>query len=181
MQKIVFTLISSIIAIPFLAFAHGENGEATGKVIWENIRDKKTSCDQLKDSDFKTLGDYFMGQMSGDSHEAMDQMMDQMMGEDNTDLMHIVMGKRLSGCDSAADFPQAGRGFLPMMQMMSGIPAAGWQNMMGQGGFGMMGNLGGGGMGFWMVAGWIVLIAFWVLIFLGLAVLIKWLLNQIKK
>jgi hypothetical protein len=37
------------------------------------------------------------------------------------------MGKRLSGCDTSAEFPSQGVGFMPMIQMMMG----GWSSPMG--------------------------------------------------
>lgn len=184
MRKIIIILATIISFTPVLALAQGlAEEEAKGKAIWENVRDKEVSCAQLGDEDFEFLGDYFMGQMAGSSHEAMDQMMTQMMGGENTDLMHIVIGKRLSGCDASVAFPQSGQGFLPMMQMMSGIPAGGWSGMTGWGGSGMMGgfNNWGGGMSIWMVAGWIILALFWASVIIGFVALIKWLIGQIKK
>ena len=75
-----------------------------------------------------------MGQMIGTSHEAMNTMMEQMMGKEGEEQMHVVMGKRLSGCDTSAAIPSQGVGFMPMMQMMmGGLPAgqAGWSSPFG--------------------------------------------------
>jgi len=41
-----------------------------------------------------------------------------MMGEEDERQMHIVMGKRLSGCDTKAQLPQSGAGFMPMMFLL---------------------------------------------------------------
>ena len=57
------------------------------------------------------------------------------MGEEDEKQMHAALGKRLSGCDASAAFPQNGIGFMPMMQMMTG---GGGFNMMGS--YGMMGG-----------------------------------------
>ena len=92
--------------------------EASGKAIYENLQVNKVSCSKLSDNDFEFLGDYYMGQMMGSSHGAMDNLMAQRMGADNNRLMHIVLGKRFSNCDPAASFPSQGIGFLPMMGMM---------------------------------------------------------------
>lgn len=106
---------------------HTVRGEKEGKEIWTNLQAKEIECAKLSDEDFDALGEYFMGQMMGNSHAAMNAMMIQMHGEDGEGQIHIVMGKRLSGCDTAAAFSAGGVGWMPMMQMMGG----GWGNMMG--------------------------------------------------
>lgn len=84
------------------------------------LQTKQTTCADLSEEDFSVLGEYFMGQMIGTSHEAMNTMMEQMMGKEGEEQMHVVMGKRLSGCDTSAAIPSQGVGFMPMMQMMMG-------------------------------------------------------------
>ena len=81
-----------------------------------------------------------MGKMTGDFHEAMNTMMERMMGKVGEEQMHVVMGKRLSDCDTSAQIPQNGVGFMPMMWMMGG----GGNSMMGYGGWNnMIGGLSG--------------------------------------
>lgn len=101
--------------------------EAQGKIIWEQLQSKTTTCANLKDEDFYVLGEYFMGQMMGSSHEAMNTIMVQQLGTRGETQMHIVMGKRLSGCDTSAAYSAGGIGFMPMMQMMWG----GWSSPFG--------------------------------------------------
>ena len=86
--------------------------------------------------------------------------------------MHVVMGKRLSGCDTSAAFPPQGTGFMPMMQMMMG----GWSSPTGlnQGNNSMM-NFGFSPFGGF---GWIFMILWWVLIIAGIVALIKWFMAQ---
>lgn len=99
---------------------HTAREEAEGKKIWEQLQARETSCDKLSDDNFQALGEYYMGQMTGTSHEAMNTMMIQMMGEQGEKQMHVVMGKRLSGCNANAEIPQNGTSFMPMMWMMGG-------------------------------------------------------------
>ncbi|HCE31103.1 MAG: hypothetical protein UT54_C0061G0005 [Candidatus Daviesbacteria bacterium GW2011_GWB1_39_5] len=99
---------------------HTAREEQEGKQIWEKLQAKQVECKTLTDDNYASLGEYFMGQMTGNSHEAMNNMMIQMMGEQGEEQMHIVMGKRLSGCDANAEIPQSGIGFMPMMWMMRG-------------------------------------------------------------
>jgi putative membrane protein len=98
-----------------------------------------------------------MGQMAGDSHVAMNAMMIQTHGEEGEEQIHIIMGKRLSGCDTSATFPAGSGGWMPMMNMMFPLR----QSFGGQGG----GN-------------WVFMILWWVLIIVGIVALIKWLMSQ---
>src|SRR3989339_561859 len=150
---------------------HTAREEAKGKVVWEKLQTKELACKDLSDDNFGTLGEYFMGQMMGNSHEAMNNMMIQMMGEQGEEQMHVVMGKRLSGCDTSVAFPSQGIGFMPMMQMMMG----GWSSPFGSNSTNNMMNFGFGPFGGF---GWIFMILWWVLIIAGIVALIKWLTSQ---
>lgn len=148
--------------------------EKEGKQFLDNLNNKTVTCSQLKDADFEKIGEYFMGQSIGDTsrHIAMNEMMKSMMGEQGEEQMHIAWGKRGSGCDTSAEFPSQGTGFMPMMQMMMG----GWSSPSGlnQGNNSMMnfGFMPFGGFG------WIFMILWWVLIIAGIIALIKWLTAQ---
>lgn len=101
---------------------HAVAEETKGKEIFNQLQSKQATCQNLSDDDFEVLGEYFMGQMAGSSHEAMNTMMSQMMGNDGERQMHIAMGKRLSGCDTNAPMPQnmTNAGIMPMMMSMMG-------------------------------------------------------------
>ena len=150
---------------------HTAREEAEGRAVWDKLQAKQVGCVDLSDEDFGALGEYFMGQMTGDSHEAMNAMMTQMMGEEGEEAMHVVMGKRLSGCDTSAAFPSQGVGFMPMMQMMMG----GWSSPFGNNSTNNMMNFGFTSFSWF---GWIFMILFWVLVIVGIIALIKWLTNQ---
>ena len=155
---------------------HTAREEAEGKAIWQKLQNKETNCASLSDDDFGALGEYFMGQMMGNSHAAMNQMMVNMMGEEGEEQAHIVMGKRLSGCDTSAAFPSQGIGFMPMMQMMWG----GWSSPFGnQTNNPMMWGFGNNPMGFGFF-GWVFMLLWWVLIIVAVVALVKWLANQFR-
>lgn len=137
---------------------HTAREEAEGKEVWEKLQAKQLECKNLTDDNYDSLGEYFMGQMMGSSHEAMNTMMERMMGKDGEEQMHVVMGKRLSGCQSDTQFPQSGVGFIPMMWMMGG------------GGNPMMGGWNG-----FDVLGWLPMLLFWVLLILGVVALLRYL------
>src|SRR3989338_7421158 len=84
---------------------HTAREEQEGKELWNKLQAKEIACENLGDEQYGVLGEYFMGTMAGDSHAAMNAMMIQAHGEDGEEQIHIVMGKRLSGCDTSAAFP----------------------------------------------------------------------------
>ncbi|MBI4136398.1 MAG: SHOCT domain-containing protein [Candidatus Vogelbacteria bacterium] len=133
---------------------HTAREEQEGKELWDKLQAKEVACENLSDEQFGVLGEYFMGQMAGDSHAAMNAMMIQTHGEEGEEQIHIVMGKRLSGCDASAVFPAGSGGWMPMLNTMNF-------------GFGSLGGF-----------GWIFMILWWVLIIAGIVALIKWLTTQ---
>ena len=193
MKKIVFTILASIIIGSFATnvnaqmmgnfsntqvdwnevVEHTAREEQEGKELWNKLQAKEIACENLGDEQYGVLGEYFMGQMAGDSHAAMNAMMIQAHGEDGEEQIHIVMGKRLSGCDTSAAFPSISGGWMPMMNMMWGGGSSPFgsnnltDNNMMNFGFGPFGGF-----------GWIFMILWWVLIIAGIVALIKWLTSQ---
>ena len=192
MRKLIFTILAASVIGSFAPSAnaqmmgnfsntqvdwdevveHTAREEQEGKELWDKLQSKEVACENLNDEQFGVLGEYFMGQMAGDSHAAMNAMMIQMHGEDGEEQIHTVMGKRLSGCDTSAAFPAISGGWMPMMNMMWG----GWSSPDGfnQSNNSMM-NFGltpFGGLG------WIFMILWWVLIIAGILAFIKWLTSQ---
>lgn len=155
---------------------HTLREEKEGKELWERFQAKEISCADISDEQFGFLGEYFMGQMMGDSHAAMNAMMIQMHGEEGEEQMHIVMGKRLSGCDPSVVAPLWGSGWMPMMNIMMGrrlLPFGFNQSNH------MMWGFGNNPMGWsFGVFGWILMILWLVLIIAGIIALIKWLMGQ---
>lgn len=154
------------------ADGHTAREEAEGRVVWEKLQAKQVKCSDLSNDDFGVLGEYFMGRMAGVSHEAMNTMMTQMMGEAGERQMHIVMGKRLSGCDTSAAFPSEGIGFMPMMNMMMG----GWSTPFGNNQLNnSMMSFGYTPFGF---LGWFWMIFWWVIIIVAIVFLVRWIARQ---
>lgn len=145
--------------------------ENEGRELWNKFQAKEIACADILDMQFEALGEYFMGQMMGDSHTAMNAMMIQMHGKDGENKIHIVLGKRISGCDTSATFPAGGDAWMPMMQMMLG----GYSSPFGFNP--MMQGIDQTGWGF-AVFGWIFMILWWVLIIAGIAALIKWFISR---
>jgi len=192
MKKLIFTIFAAIVISSFATSAnaqmmggfsnttvdwsevveHTAREEQEGIELWNKLQAKEVTCADLNDEQYGVLGEYFMGQMAGDSHAAMNAMMIQAHGEDGEEQIHIVMGKRLSGCDTSAAFPAISGGWMPMMNMMWG----GWSSPFGSNSTNNnMMNFGFGPFGGF---GWIFMILWWVLIIAGIVALIKWLTNQ---
>jgi len=110
---------------------HTAREEKEGRAILEKLQVKQVTCDKLNDDDFERLGEYYMGQIAGGSHESMNALMERMMGKAGEEQMHVIMGKRLSSCDTLV------KGGVNNMM--------GFGNMMGWGGFGLLFSL------FWIV------------------------------
>ena len=187
MKKIIFTILAAVIVGSFAGVANAQmmggfsnssvdrdavvehtlREEQEGKEVWNKLQTNELACENLSDEQFGVLGEYFMGQMAGDSHAAMNAMMIQTHGEEGEEQIHIVMGKRLSGCDTSAAFPVGSGGWMPMMNMMWG----GWSSPLGtnQSNNSMM-NFGFtpfGGLG------WIFMIVFWGLVIWAIIALMR--------
>ena len=172
----VIIFIFSFLFFSGTVFAHGvvesdnhtDIEEIEGKEILAKLQAKEINCDNLSDDDFGALGEYFMGQMLGEAHEAMNNMMTQMMGEAGEEQAHIVMGKKLSGCDTNAVWPSQGFGFMPMMNMGMGN----WDAPRGNMGFGT-----------WNTWNWfngITTFLLWAVLVLALVALVKWIFKDKK-
>jgi len=192
MKKFIFTILAAIVIGSFATSAnaqmmggfsnttvdwnevveHTTREEKEGKELWSKLQAKEIACEDLNDEQFGVLGEYFMGQMAGDLHAVMNAMMIQAHGEDGEEQIHVVMGKRLSGCDTSAAFPAISGGWMPMMNMMWG----GWSSPFGSNN--STNNMMNFGFGPFGGFGWIFMILWWVLIIAGIVALIKWLMAQ---
>lgn len=124
MNRIIFFLVVIVLLVGILSpQVHADTVQTTqderaGKAVWDKLQSKQVTCKDLKDDDFDVLGDFFMGNMMGGSHDSMNQKMAQRLGDDREKQMHIAMGKRLSGCDV---LPMMGYGYGGMMGHSFGI------------------------------------------------------------
>ncbi len=142
---------------------------AEGQALYGQLQAKQISCSQLTEDNYDQLGEYFMQQVTGSGHAAMDAMIGSMMGEQGDIAMHVAWGERYSGCDANAALP-GGWSTPGGNNNYYGMPMMGNYGNYGYGPYGMMGYGYGGS---WL--GWIFMILFWVLLVIGLIVLIRWL------
>ena len=151
---------------------HTAREEQEGKKLWGQLQAKEIACENLSNEQFGVLGEYFMGQMAGNSHAAMNAMMIQMRDEEGEEQIHIVMGMRISGCNTSTAFPAISDSWMPMINMMWG----GWSSPFNSNN--STNNMMNFGFIPFVSFGWIFMILWWVLIIVGIIALIKWFTNQ---
>ncbi len=130
---LVATLVAALTLAATPALASLSDEVAAGQSVASGLQSGRVTCNGLTRSDFEHLGEYVMERMVGSRsvHAAMNARMEQMMGSENADRMHALLGRTYAGCASAT----AGTG----------------GGMMGSGG--MMGGTGGGIMGWGAMMG----------------------------
>lgn len=148
--------------------------EALGAELWQKMQKQELTCVSVTDKQFELLGEYFMGQMMGDAHAAMNARMQRSLGEAGEEQMHITLGKRLSGCNPDAVYANGYLGFMPMMGMMF-INNAGWdgsyayRSPMMQSMYSVYGSRG------WV--GWVIILLWWILVITAITVFVRWVMN----
>ena len=160
MKKVLF--IMAIILLLNLGLVSAINQQEINTA--KSLIDSKTSCKSLSDSQLEIMGEYYMEQMHpGESHELMHQMMGLKEGSEDEEQFHINMAKAIY-CGEENVFGSGGMMSGGMMGMMMG----------GNMGYGMMGNNPFGyGYGYWSF--WNIV---WLLLWIGLIVLIVWLIYK---
>jgi hypothetical protein len=71
-----------------------------GDALAARVDSRAATCNDLSSAEFEHLGEYVMDRMVGSraTHEAMDARMDTMMGSQNADRMHELLGRNYAGC-----------------------------------------------------------------------------------
>ena len=109
MKHFYLLILSAVLMGVTPAFARAHAGDATeaqeGAAINQELQSGAKKCADLTDEDFELMGEFFMDRMAGESHDFMNTMMKQTMGNAGEEQMHMVMGKRMSGCDANAQMP----------------------------------------------------------------------------
>ena len=114
-----------------------QNDQDAGQTIYQELQNGQVTCQQLTDDDFNKLGDYFMWKSLGSTqaHAVMDNRMTLMMGEQRNTQMHIILGKRGSGCFSNLTVPSNTPSFMMGMTNNANVSEGGVKNMMGNWGW----------------------------------------------
>ena len=139
-------------------------GVLAGQQVWASLQSKQTQCSQLTNTDFENLGDYFMDQMMGSGHQAMEQAVIVQSGQAGLDAMHIAMGERLSGCNLNVALPAGMMGYGSYYNGASSTPEQNNNPF-----FNMMGY----GYGYENPLGWFLMLLFWALVVIGIIALVR--------
>ncbi len=150
-----------------------DRGDALGATLWQKLSSGQIACGSLSQSDFASLGDYFMGKMMGSYHEQADTAMTQRLGEQGDEAAHIAMGERFSGCNSSASYPQGMYGFGPMMGAGT---MGGWGTDFG--GYPMSGF--GSGMYGYGAFGGILMALLWLFAIIGVVAIGMWIVRRTR-
>ena len=173
-------------AAPAASTTSSDNGspvmdteEIAGQALAQKLQAKTLSCSSLSQSDFQSLGEYYMNLMMGSGHDAMDNYIVSRYGQAYDEQMHIAMGERFSGCNLNVAFPAGVTGFGPMMSNYGWNGNWSGYGMMGWGFPGMMGDYGFDGGWGWGTS--IFMIILGVLAVVGIVSIIIWTVNYFKK
>ena len=136
------------------------------------------SCDNLSDGQLEAIGEYYMEQMHpGKQHEAMNNTMVQMVGEEGEEQMHVnmarmmycsedaMMGSGMMGSGGMMDSGMMGGQNPTQTSMAQGTSSGTMQSMMGN-------NVFGSGMPFWNYSYWSTWNIFYSIFLVGLIVLV---------
>lgn len=125
LRAVVLTLLL-LLAVPATAAASPADEQRQGQDLAARLQAGTTTCDQLSASDFDHIGEYVMGRALGSTsvHQAMNDRMRLMLGDQGEQRMHELMGRRFAGC-------LAGGSGAPMGPGMMG--RGDWNTMMGSG------------------------------------------------
>lgn len=148
--------------------------EAQGADLWQKMQRQELTCASVTDAQFELLGEYFMGQMMGDAHAAMNARMKVSLGESGEEQMHITLAKHLSGCDPNAAYPNGYLGFMPMMGMMF-TNNAGWDGSYAYKSPLMQGMYTWYGAHGW--TGWVIVLLWWILMIAAIVTFVRWVMN----
>lgn len=148
--------------------------EAQGAEVWQKMQRQELVCGVLTDNQFELLGEYFMGQMMGDAHAAMNARLKASLGDEGEVQTHVTLGKRLSGCNPNAVYSAGYLGFMPRMGMMFQNGSAwnsGYTNRapMMQSMYAYYGSRGWGG--------WVIVLLWWILIATAILSFVRWVMH----
>lgn len=121
---VVLVFALALLAVPPASAAPQSDG---GARLLQELRAGDRTCSGLSNADFEAVGEYVMGRHLGSSraHNAMDELMESMMGDRAERRMHVYRGRRAGRCGGGRVPTEFGG----MMAMIRGL--GGSASMMG--------------------------------------------------
>jgi hypothetical protein len=98
--SLAYVFAALTLAAPAVASVDGD--AQLGRAVIQRLQARTASCETLTGTDFEHVGEYVTGRMAGSLrlHEAMNARMRAVLGADNEQRMHELMGRRYAGCAS---------------------------------------------------------------------------------
>lgn len=92
--------LTLVLFAPSTALASLADEQNQGRELAGQLRSGAKTCGDLSADDFEHIGEYVMGHMLGSTsaHQAMNDRMRLMMGDQGEERMHQLIGKRFAGC-----------------------------------------------------------------------------------
>jgi hypothetical protein len=119
--------IALVLLIPAAASASLAGEQAQGQSLIGQLHAGTTTCRALSADDLDHIGEYVMFQALGSTtrHQAMNDRMRAMLGEQGESRMHQLLGARYAGCSTRTGGTAAGAGVMGGSGMMGGYAANG--------------------------------------------------------
>jgi hypothetical protein len=126
--------ICGLLVVPATARASLADEQRHGQELITQLQAGTKTCSDLSADDFDHIGEYAMYRALGSTrrHEAMNNRMTLMMGEQGESRMHQLLGRRYAGC-SASAVGAYGTTMGPGMMGGGYYGTGGWAAMMGSG------------------------------------------------
>ncbi len=136
--RIALLALAVLLLAPAVAFASLADEQRQGQALVTQLQARAKTCDDLSAEDFDHIGEYVMSRALGSTtlHQAMNDRMRLMIGDQGEQRMHQLMGQRIAGCTTAGS---GGVAMGPGM-MSNGYGNGGWGSMMSSSGYGWMMN-----------------------------------------
>lgn len=133
--RVLLAALSLLLLAPSAAFASLGDEQRQGRDLSTQLQSGAKTCDDLSDEDFDHIGEYVMGRFLGSTqaHQAMNDRMSLMMGDQAEQRMHQLMGQRYAGC-----YTNSASGIGPGMMGSGGMGPRMMGGYYGDGGWGAM-------------------------------------------
>jgi len=126
-SRLALTTIALVLLIPAAASASLAGEQRQGQNLIAQLQAGTTTCSALSAGDLDHIGEYVMFRALGSTtlHQAMDDRMRAMLGEQGDSRMHQLFGARYAGCSTRAGGIAGTAGMMGGSGMMGGYAANG--------------------------------------------------------
>jgi hypothetical protein len=124
-----------LLVLPATALASLAEEQRQGEDLVAQLQAGTKTCGDLSAEDFDHIGEYVMYRAVGStsSHQAINDRMTVMMGEQAETRMHQLLGERYAGCNAGGRSGIAGYGGMGPGMVGGPVVSGGWGAMIGSG------------------------------------------------